>query len=68
MQEKLKTKISPDIIDLAYHIIDWLYFCPRSHYNEIPFFKSDLLKVMNGLRQKKVATKIHKDIEQREHM
>lgn len=68
MQEKLKKRISPDILDLAYYIIDWLYFCPRSHYNEIPYSKNDLLKVMNGLRQKKVATATHKDVEQREHM
>lgn len=68
VQEKLKTKISPETIDLVYHIIEWLYFSPKSQYNNMPYFKNDLLNAMNGLRQKKVADRIHKDIKERDNM
>ncbi len=68
VQEKLKTKISPETIDLVYHIIEWLYFSPKSQYKNMPYFKNDLLNAMNGLRQKKVADRIHKDIKERDNM
>ena len=68
VQEKLKTKISPETIDLVYHIIEWLYFVPKSQYNNMPYSKDELLSAMNGLRQKKVAARIHKDIKERDNM
>ncbi len=67
MQEPLKSKLTPETIDLVYHIIDWLYFIPRSEYNNMPYSKDDLVRAMNGLRKNNVKIKVHKDVKEREH-
>lgn len=64
MQESLKSNLTPEAIDLVYHIIDWLYFIPRSEYHNMPYSKDDLLRAMNGLRQKNVPQRIHKSIKE----
>ena len=67
MQEPLKSKLTPETIDLVYHIIDWLYFIPRSEYNNMPYSKDDLVRAMNGLQKKKISAEVHKDVKEREY-
>ena len=53
---------SQEAIDLAFHIIDWLYYSPREHYNDIPFFKDDFRNAIEGFVEGKIDEKIHRDM------
>lgn len=66
MEEKLKTKLSAETIDLVYHMIDWLYFADGKHYNSFPYSKDELYNAMNGMRCKKVSAALHKRIKARQ--
>ena len=67
----MKTKLKRptfETIQWAYAIIDWLYYAPRSRYSEIKYSKKDLLNVLEGLREDKIAltSQEKKNIEERD--
>ena len=57
-----KKNPSKEAIDMAFYIIDWLYYAPRDAYNDIPYFKNDFRKVIEGLVEGTISEKIHKDV------